>query len=146
MMNIINKTKREVDKKYLQKVADLTLNDCSKDFSILFTNNKTIRKYNKNFRKKDYATNVLSFPSDVENYLGDVIISLEKIEEETIEQGKGFLHHLTHMIVHSLLHLLRFDHKKPDERRKMEAMEVKILKKLNIKNPYIIYNHETKRN
>ena len=116
--------------------------------SITFTNDKEIQKVNRQFRNCDKATNVLSFPMyeneflnvlKYEDYLpiGDVILSYETIVKESLEQNKTFKNHLTHLIVHSILHLFGFDHIKDEDAEKMEALEIEILGVLGIENPYI---------
>lgn len=118
------------------------------ELSITFTNDKEIQKVNRQFRNCDKATNVLSFPMyeneflnvlKYEDYLpiGDVILSYETIVKESLEQNKTFKNHLTHLIVHSILHLFGFDHIKDEDAEKMEHLEVEILGLLGIENPYI---------
>jgi probable rRNA maturation factor len=91
---------------------------------------------NKSYRGKDKATNVLSFINDDEP-LGDIILAYETIEREAIEQEKSFRDHTIHLIIHGILHLMGHDHEVPEEAAKMEAKEIKILKKLGIENPYL---------
>lgn len=119
---------------------------------MLITDNKTIQKINKETRGKNYATNVLSFPfldfnegqssythkSQTPMILGDIICSYEKLQEEANAQSKPINNHFTHLMVHSILHLLGFDHEKAKDAKKMEALEIEILAKyFKIKNPYI---------
>lgn len=118
------------------------------ELSITFTNDKEIRKINKQFRNCDKPTNVLSFPMyeseffnvlQFENYLpiGDIILSYDTVLKESLEQDKTFENHLVHLVVHSILHLFGFDHIDDDEADKMEGLEIKILGVLGIENPYI---------
>ncbi len=125
---------------------------CEVEISISLTNEKQIRKINKNHRNKDKSTNVLSFPAfDLKQkldpnalakthdyiFLGDIIISLENIRKEVLDSdSKTFESHLTHLILHSMLHLIGYDHIKNDDAKKMEKLEIEILKSLNIQNPY----------
>ncbi len=116
--------------------------------NILFTGDKEIREFNKNYRGKDKPTNVLSFANiDDENFaqnlklfpeieLGDIIVSVETMEKEAKEKNISAAHHLSHLLVHSFLHLLGFDHQNDNEASAMENLEIKILKKLGINNPY----------
>ncbi|HCQ71413.1 MAG: rRNA maturation RNase YbeY [Alphaproteobacteria bacterium] len=108
------------------------------EVSIVLTNDEHIRTLNRDYRGKDKATNVLSFPQDEPEMLGDIIIALETIQREANEQNKSFDNHFTHMLVHGCLHLMGFDHITDDEAEEMETLEVQILKQLNIKNPYEI--------
>ena len=121
------------------------LNDLGKSESELlvrFVNKDEIQQLNKTYRHKDKTTNVLSFPSDLpveidEAILGDVVICIDVVIEEAQVQQKVFSDHLLHMAIHGTLHLLGFDHLVESEALEMEALEVKILEKLNISNPYI---------
>lgn len=114
--------------------------------ALVFTNSHEIKKLNKQFRGKDYATNVLSFAADMEGLqseigeviLGDIIFAYEVIEQEAKEQNKYFIHHLTHMIVHGLLHLIGYDHIEDVDAEIMEKIECEILSLFNISNPYLV--------
>jgi probable rRNA maturation factor len=121
----------------------------SLEISVLLTNNQHIQELNKIYRHQDKPTNVLSFPSllmedlliqptnDETLIVGDIILAFEKIQQEAKEQGKRFQDHLAHLTVHGLLHLLGYDHEIEDEAEAMEALEIDILNKLNVANPYI---------
>jgi probable rRNA maturation factor len=136
----------KLQKKDLLKIFETVLSylNIRQDFeiSVVFCDDNFIYKYNKQYRDKDKATNVLSFCSDEfmkENgYLGDVIISLETIEKEAYEQSKTNQDHLTHIFIHSILHLLGHDHEIEDQRIAMEDIEIKILASIGISNPYEI--------
>ena len=100
-----------------------------------------IQNLNKTYRHKDKPTNVLSFPSDLpieidESILGDVVICADVVASEAKVQNKTFDHHLTHMAIHGTLHLLGFDHIKESDANKMESLEIRILEKFEIANPY----------
>ena len=108
------------------------------EISIVLADNNFIQNLNHVYRGKDKPTNVLSFPQDEPGLLGDVILAYETIEKEANEQEKSFEDHLTHLIVHGTLHLLGHDHEDDKEAKEMEALEIEILEKLGIKNPYEI--------
>jgi probable rRNA maturation factor len=116
------------------------INDLGKGESellIRMVDKNEIQNLNKTYRHQDKPTNVLSFPSDLpieidEEILGDVVICLEVVKQEAQDQQKTFLDHLTHMAIHGTLHLLGYDQAKT-----MESLEVEILDRLQIKNPYL---------
>ena len=98
------------------------------------------RQLNADYRGKDYATNVLSFPADVasegERWLGDLVLCAPVIAHEAAEQGKSLPDHYAHLLVHGLLHLLGHDHQDDAEAEAMEALEVQLLAGLGVGNPY----------
>jgi len=100
-----------------------------------------IQNLNKTYRHKDKSTNVLSFPSNLpieidESILGDVVICANVVASEAKAQNKTFDHHLVHIAIHGTLHLLGFDHIEESDANKMESLEIKILEKIGIDNPY----------
>ena len=112
--------------------------------SIFVTNNVNMKKINLKYRKKNKTTNVLSFPQNEIRFtgktsaiiLGDIVVSLEEIYKESLEQNKVFYNHLSHMIIHSLLHLLGFDHDTKKNFEIMKKKEIFILSKMSISSPY----------
>ena len=112
----------------------------AKPINISFMSPDQIRALNSRFADKDKATNVLSFPSEGVDFgdesLGDIAICPEIIIKEAIDQGKEKQNHLTHIILHSLLHLVGYVHEDNNSASRMESLEVKVLKKLGIANPY----------
>ncbi len=99
------------------------------------------RSLNQQYRDRDYPTNVLSFPAELPAgvklpLLGDLAICAPIVAREAREQGKPLRHHYAHMTVHGTLHLLGFDHEIDAEAERMEALERKILHKLQIADPY----------
>ena len=70
--------------------------------------------------------------------LGDVILSLKKIQTESVEQNKSFKNHFAHLMVHGILHLLGYVHANTKEAKKMEELEKLILKNMGINNPYVL--------
>ena len=121
------------------------------ELSILLTNDKRIKKLNQEFRNENSATNVLSFPDlDIDFsqilefkpdldyiYIGDIAFAFETISEEVKKKNIPFLNHFKHLLVHSTLHLLGYDHMNDTEAEIMQDIEVKILKKLSIPSPYL---------
>ena len=103
--------------------------------SLLLSNNKNIKKLNKNFRNKNKPTDILSFPSSKKikisrnTYLGDIIISYEHIDKPKSQDLKLFKEKVIKLFIHGFLHLLGFDHRKNNDYYKM-LREEKILYKL----------------
>lgn len=91
---------------------------------------------NRDWRGRDYATNVLSFPMQEPDYLGDIVICAEVVAREALEQHKTLRAHWAHMVVHGVLHLMGHDHIADDEAEKMEALERRLLAKLGFTDPY----------
>ena len=99
------------------------------------------RALNRQWRQRDYATNVLSFPADLPagtgiNLLGDVVITAQVVEQEAAAQGKSVSDHFAHLLIHGILHLRGFDHISDSDARDMEALEVERLAILGLSNPY----------
>ncbi len=106
--------------------------------SLLLGDDSAVSALNKQWRGKEGPTNVLSFPApriDPE-FLGDIALAAETIAAEAEFQGKRFEHHAAHLAVHGFLHLLGYDHEKPDEAEAMELRERAILASLGIDDPY----------
>ena len=131
------------------------------EISILACNDKKIKEYNKIFRNKNKATNVLSWPrlgkfkgidllerKDI-SYLisvqdgtldiGDIAISYDTCLKKAKELNFTFEDYTIHMLIHSCLHLLGFDHKKKSDFKLMKELEIKSLRDCGIKNPYNIH-------
>ncbi len=96
------------------------------------------RALNRDFRGKDYATNVLTFVYDEEGGVlsGDIALCAPVIEKEALAQGKSLLAHYGHLTVHGLLHLQGYDHETDADAREMESLEVEILRRLRFNDPY----------
>lgn len=99
------------------------------------------RRLNREYRGKDYATNVLSFPAGdlpvvTPLPLGDLVICAGVVAREAREQRKAARAHWAHMVVHGVLHLLGHDHEDEDDARRMERREVAVLRALGYANPY----------
>jgi probable rRNA maturation factor len=104
------------------------------------------RRLNRVWRGKDKPTNVLSFPASSgqkgaptqeESELGDLAICAPVVRREAREQGKAVHAHWAHMIVHGLLHLLGYDHEDERDAERMEGLEIRILARMGIDNPYL---------
>lgn len=113
------------------------------ELTIRLVNSDESRQLNYQYRGKDKATNVLSFPFEVPegielDLLGDLVICVDVVEQEAIAQHKNSSAHWAHMTVHGCLHLLGFDHIEDDEADEMEALETKIITGLGFAAPYEI--------
>jgi probable rRNA maturation factor len=115
------------------------------EVSVALANDDLIKVLNRDYREKDAPTNVLSFaaldtgdpiPPEGPVNLGDVILAYQTIDREAREQGKYFKDHFIHLVVHGTLHLLGYDHMNDHDANIMESLEIRILEKLNIQNPY----------
>lgn len=144
----------------IQKVLEYALREekvnIPWELSVVFTDNIGIREINKEFRKIDRETDVLSFPllsySKDKVYkdlytdfnfgpedlaggylvLGDIVISLEKAEQQSEEFGHSFMREVCYLAVHSILHLLGYDHMEESEKSKMRKREEEILEKFKM--------------
>jgi probable rRNA maturation factor len=99
------------------------------------------RRLNARYRDKDRPTNVLSFAGagltpDGQDHLGELVLCAPLIASEARTQGKALRAHWAHLTVHGVLHLHGFDHERPRDARKMEALEVQILERLKVSDPY----------
>ncbi len=95
------------------------------------------RELNRDYRGKDYATNVLSFPYDFPPQLaGDLVICLPVVLKEASDQGKAIEAHFAHLLVHGMLHLQGYDHEEEAEAEEMESLEKEIMMKMGYDDPY----------
>lgn len=117
--------------------------------SLLFTTDEEVHALNRDWRQRDKPTNVLSFPmlewEDLRGFeadgppvmLGDLALAYQTCAREADEKGISLTDHATHLIVHGLLHLAGYDHETSEEDAdKMEALEIGILAKMGIADPY----------
>ena len=144
------------EKKEYKEVVEKVLTRCFEEeklensklyITVTLTNPENIRKINKEYRNIDRATAVLSFPMFEKDeldekirknnfnhidVLGDLIISIEKVEEQAKEYGHSFERELSYMLVHGFYHLMGYDHIKDEDKKMMRAKEEKILDELKI--------------
>lgn len=118
------------------------------ELSVVLADDRAVRRLNRDWRGQDKPTNVLSFPAQtgtrggprlpagVPAPLGDVVVACGVTVAEAAAQQKSLGAHLTHLVVHGVLHLLGHDHEADAEAERMEALEVRILRGLGIANPY----------
>lgn len=148
----------------LREIIDYTLKDekviIDYEISVIFIDNNMIKELNLEYRNIDKETDVLSFPmleytpkkvykdlyidfSFTDDYfddgkliLGDIALSLEKAEEQSKEYGHSFIREVCYLTIHSVLHLLGYDHMEEDEKLMMRNREEEILEKFNIKREF----------
>jgi probable rRNA maturation factor len=110
------------------------------ELTLRFVNAEEGRTLNKDYRGKDYATNVLTFAytenSDAEVTQADIILCTDVLEKEAAEQNKTLLEHAQHLVVHGVLHAQGYDHESDEDAEEMEVLEVEILAGLGLENPY----------
>ena len=111
------------------------------ELTVRFVDIKESQSLNNAYRGKDKPTNVLSFPSELPDFiesplLGDLVICHAVVSQEALEQNKAINAHYQHLIIHGVLHLLGFDHIKAADADVMEVHEISILDKLGIDDPY----------
>lgn len=123
------------------------LQDSKLYITVTFTNPKNIQSINKEYRNIDRPTDVLSFPMyqkeeldqkiekkdfQYQDILGDIVISIPKVEEQAKEYGHSFERELSYMLVHGFYHLMGYDHIEEEDKKQMRKKEEKILETLNI--------------
>jgi len=115
------------------------------ELCIVLGSDDLVLRLNREFRQVDRTTNVLSFANldspveaapDAPRLLGDVVLARETIQAEARDQGKTTANHLSHLVVHGVLHLLGFDHQTDSDADQMENLERTILSRLGIADPY----------
>lgn len=137
-----DETDSPFDIKFFERLNDAVLSDLKEagyefsikdeaELSLLLTDNDNIRSLNRDYRNKDYPTDVLSFPMEEDDMLGDIAISADKAAEQAHEAGIALERETAFLYIHGFLHLLGFDHETSDEDEKeMFALQESILKKL----------------
>tara|TARA_R110000751_G_scaffold307830_1_gene432460 strand:+ start:57447 stop:57935 length:489 start_codon:yes stop_codon:yes gene_type:complete len=127
-----------------QQIAD-------KEMTVRIVDDAEIQQLNQQYRGKNKPTNVLSFPFEMpelslpidvqmdeslSQFLGDIVICAPVVKRESQQQNKILNHHWAHMLIHGTLHLLGYDHIEEQEAQEMESIEIAILQKLAIDDPY----------
>lgn len=136
-----------IEKVVKQCFIEENLENTNLYIAVTLTNPENIRKLNKQYRNIDKETDVLSFPMFereeieqiisqkehvVEDTLGDIIISVERVKEQAIEYGHSFERELAYMLVHGFYHLMGYDHIEEKDKLEMRPKEEKVLQDLNI--------------
>lgn len=127
------------------KMPEAALHAHALEVSVVLVDDKTVRDLNRTYRNKDKPTNVLSFaalegekpePAESALLLGDIVFGYETIERESKEADKSFADHFSHLLVHGMLHLLGYDHENDKDADIMESLEIQVLSRYGIDNPY----------
>ena len=144
----------EEDSKYLELIEKVIrqafieekIENIKLYINIILTNPENIKKINKRYRKIDKETDVLSFPmfekeeienmknngNNIEEVLGDIVISIERVKEQAEEYGHSFERELAYMLVHGFYHLMGYDHMEENDKKMMREKEEGVLSLLNI--------------
>ena len=144
-----------INKKRIRKILKEFLNrlfDSQRGISVLITNDAEIQKLNKQFRKKDYPTDILSWTYDVvegeiagselnesqeENIAGELAVSVERVSKQASENGWNFETELIRLLAHGCAHLAGWDHEESGKQEsEMLELEIKLLKEVGLKNIY----------
>ncbi len=110
--------------------------------NIILLDTEEAQAYNQQYRNKNYATNILSFPYDNEScsgqtiLQGDLLICPQIVEKEALEQQKNLDAHYAHLLIHGVLHLIGYDHEEENTANQMESLEILLLHQLGYQNPY----------
>lgn len=112
------------------------------DVAVLLTDDDTVRGLNARFRGRDRPTNVLSFPAPetARPHLGDIVLAHGVCAAEARDQGKSLADHLSHLVIHGVLHLMGHDHEDEAQAEAMEARERMLLAGIGIPDPYLSRN------
>ncbi len=138
MIDLENNTEFEIDILMLEKIANSLT---KKDIELLVVKNDEIKELNKEHRKIDKATDVLSFPMDfdfVNMPLGSIVISTDFVEEKSKEYGHSFNEEFSLLFIHGILHLLGFDHEVDNGEHR--AKEEELIKEFKLPNSLIVRN------
>lgn len=128
-----------VDGRALRKAAQALLDATdAKDATIglAIVDDETIRRLNRDHRRRDSATDVLSFPSGDGQFLGDVVISVETARRQAADYDASLQREVQRLLIHGLLHLMGHDHHRPGERKKMVAEERRLAHRIGMPWPY----------
>jgi len=141
MIEIINRQRgHKVDTKALLQFSQealLAIDQSPKTATVVFVSDASIKKLNRQFRGRNYATDVLSFPTEAEAFeepnrsqLGEIVISVERAVVQAKQNGLTFKNEVQQLILHGLLHLCGYDHE--TDEGEMNRLELKLRKKLGI--------------
>ncbi len=128
ILNYVNTSNYRSFMNLVAKEASLELNvNEDKLLNVVICDNDMIKTYNKTYRNIDKETDVLSFPSDEEGELGDILISIDKAKSQAVEYGHTLKRELSFLLCHGILHCLGYDHMTKEEEEIMFNLQEKIL-------------------
>ncbi len=145
---------RRVTRKAALAALAITPEPQAGELAIVLADDALVRALNKDYRGVDKATNVLAFlyadsesapTPDVGDALGDVVIALETTLSEAQTAGQSLPDHLSHLVIHGVLHLLGYDHANDREAETMEDLEIQALAGIGVTNPYVPARAVTKK-
>ena len=136
-LHILNYANTSNYRKFMNLVAtnaskELNVNT-DRLLNVVICDNQMIKEYNKTYRNIDRETDVLSFPSDEEGELGDILISIDKAKTQAKEYGHSLKRELSFLLCHGILHCLGFDHMTKEEEEVMFSLQEKILDACDIR-------------
>lgn len=128
-------------RRWVAGVLDRVAPTAPVELNLRFVSPHEARELNRTYRHKDYVPNVLTFAYDDvlvpgQPILGDIVICVDVLEKEATAQHKPFVEHACHLVVHGTLHALGYDHQTATQAKEMEALEIQILKRWDIPDPY----------
>lgn len=142
-IQLVSQSHQIPEKNKFQKWVDAILSDETENSEIVIriVDEAEMIQFNEQYRDKKGTTNILSFPFEVpegieSDLLGDLLVCAPVVEQESSQQNKELEHHWAHLIIHGVLHLLGYNHIEDSDAEEMEVLEIGILSKIKIKNPY----------
>lgn len=144
MLQVVDNNQHIPDQKYFIQWINIISQYVEINTNIItirIVSSEEIQQLNQQFRDQNKPTNVLSFPANLpdiveDDYLGDIIICADVVEQEAVRDNKPIQAHWAHMLVHGALHLSGYDHIKETQAQAMEALEATIMQKIGFDNPY----------
>lgn len=138
-INLFNNYNKEITFDYLKIIKDLETYESDKEISLILVDSEEIHKINKEYRDKDYVTDVISFEAEYdefdvecdENYAGDIFLCIDKVYEQAKAYGHSLEREFAFLLCHGILHLHGYDHITHDEEEEMFKKQDEILNKLH---------------
>ena len=140
-ITLYNNYNKPITFDYLKIIKDLETYDSDKEISLILVDSDEIHKINKEYRGKDYVTDVISFEAEYDeydvdsddNYAGDIFLCIDKVYEQALSYGHSVEREFAFLLCHGILHLHGYDHITHDEEEEMFKVQEEILNKLNYK-------------